>query len=109
MIIHSQCARAKSSFRIFVLVSCHDSIILINFNRKVIFYMYIQYSNTFGLLKYINDGIFKKLNVAFLLLCGVVLIFQLLLAGNKGKKQTPHRALGQIHRMTTERKMSTIK
>ena len=41
IIIHSQCARA---IRIVVLVSCHGSMISINFNRKVIFYMYKQYS-----------------------------------------------------------------
>ena len=73
MIIHSQCARAKGSFRIFVLVSCHDSIISINFNRKVLFYMYIQYSNTFGLVKYIDDGIFKKETccVSFAVRCSI--------------------------------------
>ena len=52
MITHSQRARAKRCFRIVVLVSSHGSMIPIKFNRKVIFYMKKQCSNTFGLVKY---------------------------------------------------------
>ena len=37
--------------------------IQINSNRKVIFYMYKQYSNTFGLVKYIYDGTIIKRKV----------------------------------------------
>ena len=37
--------------------------ISINFNRKVISYMYKQYSNTFGLVKYIYDGNIQKRKV----------------------------------------------
>ena len=63
IITHSQCARAKRGLRIDVLVSCHGSMISINFNRKVTFYMYKQYSNTFGLVKYIHVGNIQKRKV----------------------------------------------
>ena len=59
MITHSQ--RAKRGFRIFALVRCHGSMSSIDFNRKVLFYMYKQYSNTFGSVKYIyNEDIQKR-------------------------------------------------
>ena len=59
-------ARAERGFRIVVLVSCHGLMVSINFYRKVIFYMYKQYSNTFGLVKYIYVGNIQKRKVKFL-------------------------------------------
>ena len=53
IITHSERARAEHGFRIITLVSCHGSMISIYFNRKVLFYMYKQYSYTFRLVKYI--------------------------------------------------------
>ena len=53
----------KRGFRIAVLVSCHGSMISTNFNRKITFYMYKQYSNTFGLVKYIHVGNIQKRKV----------------------------------------------
>ena len=70
MMTHTQRARAKRGFYIVVLVSSHRSMISINFNRKVIFYMYKQYSNTFGLVKYIYR---TKKSVRFLWRFGVEL------------------------------------
>ena len=40
IITQSQCARAKRGFHTFVLVRRYGRIILINFNVKVIFYMF---------------------------------------------------------------------
>ena len=60
-------------FVFFALVRCHGSMISIDFNRKVLFYMYKQYSNTFGLVKYIFDGNIKKRKV-LRFFCGSVYI-----------------------------------
>ena len=45
------CSIPKAKFR---------TMILINFNVKIIFYMFKQCSNTFGLVKYIYDGSIQK-------------------------------------------------
>ena len=63
IITHSQRARAERVFRIVVVVSRHGSMISVNFNRKVIFYMYNYYSNTFRLVNYIYLGNIKKRKV----------------------------------------------
>ena len=73
MITHSQGARAERVFRIVVVVSRHDSMISVNFNRKVIFYMYKYYSNTFGLVKYFYVGNIQKRKV-LRFFCGSVYI-----------------------------------
>ena len=60
----SLCAHLqKRGFRIFALIRCHGSMISKDFNRKVLFYMYKQYSNTFRLVKYIYDGNIQKRKV----------------------------------------------
>ena len=63
IITHSQRARAERVFRIVVVVSRHGSMISVNLNRKVIFYMYNYYSNTFRLVNYIYLGNIKKRKV----------------------------------------------
>ena len=60
IITHSQRSRAERGFRIVVQISCHGSMISIHFNRKEIFYIHKQYSNTFRLVKYINVGNIQK-------------------------------------------------
>ena len=112
---YSQHARAKRVFRIFALVRCHCSVISIDFNRKVLFYMNKNFLNTFELVKYIYDVNIKKRKV-LRFFCGSVYFYHIMAwcpswscdpdAANKLSftlpKETPHTIFGLISQAVSE-------